>query len=412
VSIESAERPVILVDDYLLRSPMAERDLARFATRLGAPVLQVAYRRGPMFFQQLRSTTVPTFLGLFDPRDAQHRALLEEADLVVTLEDRNMYPRVVGRLPDCRKVAITSHRAATVKNGYLRSSDVLVVGETLAILRGLTERLAGPERRPLRDTGSVSVRAEPSAGDLPVGGASDGHSASSDEFARAVARGLHAVPSVVIVDDSQMFGGVLARNYRHLPASVRIFASHGGFVGGGLATAAGLALAHPDVAVVVTLGDQGFTNGVQALAAVRAQRIPLLVLVCNNGSSVSLTTQAAADGVDADRVASVLGNAAGLGYAAVARGFGIPATTQVWTGDPTGHGLEAASRRLTAGIADALRAGGPGVLELVTPDSPQFWAGVWRVAGSDEPVQAPPQPGPVRDGSVPRVVSRAATSAP
>jgi acetolactate synthase-1/2/3 large subunit len=94
-AIESAERPVILVDDYLLRSPAAEDDLACFATRLGAPVLQVAYRRGPMFFQQVQTTSVPTSLGLYDPGDARHRGLVEAADLLITVEDRNMYPRVV-----------------------------------------------------------------------------------------------------------------------------------------------------------------------------------------------------------------------------------------------------------------------------------------------------------------------------
>jgi acetolactate synthase-1/2/3 large subunit len=319
----------------------------------------------------------------------------------------------VGPLPNCRKVAITSNRTATVKNGYLSTSDVLVVGEAAAILREVTERLAGPASPSRQDNGLVWVGAEQPQGDRlgtdDPNGRGEGD-ASADAFASAIARGLHAVPRVAIVDDSQMFGGLLARNYHHLPASVRVFASHGGFVGGGLATAAGLAIAHPDTDVVATLGDQGFTNGVQALAALREQQVPLLVLVCNNGSSVSLTKQAAADGIDAETVRSALGNVPGLGYARIAAGFGIPATTLVWPDDPTGQDLTAVSRRLTAEIADALTTGGTRVLELVTPASPRFWAGVWRVAGFEDAVEAPPEPGQTGDRSASPTASRAATA--
>jgi acetolactate synthase-1/2/3 large subunit len=291
----------------------------------------------------------------------------------------------------------------------------LVVGEAAVILRGVTERLAGPARPSLRDDGVVGVGVEQPQGDRLGTDDSSGPNedgACADEFARAIARGLHAVPSAVIVDDSQMFGGLLARNYRHLPASVRVFGSHGGFVGGGLATAVGLAVAQPGTAVVATLGDQGFTNGVQALAALREQQAGLLVLVCNNGSSVSLTTQAAADGVDADTVRSALGNVPGLGYARIAAGFGIPATTLVWPDDPTGQDLTAVSRRLTAEITEALTTGGTRVLELLTPASPRFWAGVWGVAGFEDAVAAPMESGLAGDRCALVTGSRAVTAVP
>ncbi|MBI3688210.1 MAG: thiamine pyrophosphate-binding protein [Actinobacteria bacterium] len=390
VLIEASERPVILVDDYLLRSPTAEYDLASFATRLGAPVMQVAYRRGPMFFEQLRASAVPTYRGHYDPEDAHQRGLLDSADLLITIEDRNMYPRVVGRLPSCRKVAITSNGSGTVKNGYLRLSDVLVVGNACDILIKLTQRLARPARQSPRGPALTGVGTEHTRGSQRRLSDPDQHNASADELARAIARGLHAVPSPVVVDDGQMFGGLLARNYHHLPASVRVFASHGGFVGGGLATAVGLATAHSEVAVVATLGDQGFTNGVQALAAAREQQVPLLVLVCNNGASVSLATQATADGVN-EAMRSALGNVPGMGYATIASGFGTSASTYVWPDTRSEQDAMAASRRLTADITKALTTGGTYVLELITPDSPRFWAGVWRVDGFEEPPGTPPK---------------------
>ena len=67
-AMRSARTPVVLVEDYLLRSASAEADLAGFATRLDAPVLQIAYRRGPMLFQQLTPKTVPTGAVAFADR--------------------------------------------------------------------------------------------------------------------------------------------------------------------------------------------------------------------------------------------------------------------------------------------------------------------------------------------------------
>jgi acetolactate synthase I/II/III large subunit len=373
--LRGARRPVILADDYLLRWPGSERLLGNLARRLRAPVLQVAYRRGPMLFQRLRREAVPTFIGPYDPSVPGQREIMESADLLITVEDRNMYPRVVGRLPGCRKLAITSNPAATRKNGYLGPMDaVVVVGDLGAALDVLVEGVDDPSPLRTRDAWLSGEQAlAPSC--VPV--------RSSDELAWAIARGVHAVEAPILVDDSQMLGGLLARNYEFLPSSVRVFGSHGGFVGGGLATAVGLAAAHPNSRVIVLLGDQGFTNGVQALTAVREQQVPLLIMVCNNGASVSLSLQAAADGVG-EGVETLLGNVPGMSYAAIARGFGLSASSVLWTEAPLPGQNDPQS--LTCEMTEALTSGRPHVLELIAPATPQFWAGVWRVAGCEDDV--------------------------
>jgi acetolactate synthase-1/2/3 large subunit len=367
--LRDAQRPVVLVDDYLLRAPMAESDLGAFATALAAPVLEVAYQRGPMLFQQVRTEAVPTSVGPYDPTNSEHRRLLGSADVLITVEDRNMYPRVVGPLPACRKIALTSNIAATAKNGYLASSDVLVSGDVCRAMRRITEQLACSEANPRRRPWSVLAPTDPGCHDSAV------------ELVRAVARGLPAVLHPVVVDDSQMFGGLLARNYQYLPDTVKVFGSHGGFVGGGLATAVGLATAHPELHVLSTLGDQGFTNGVQALAAASEHQVPLLILVCNNGSSVSLRKQADFDGLG-DGGLPALSNVAQMSYAAIATGFGLSAALHVWPDNtPWSEAIGVASRELTAEIKRAITARRPHLIELVTPSSPEFWAGVWRVEG-------------------------------
>jgi acetolactate synthase-1/2/3 large subunit len=398
VVLRSAERPVILVDDYLLDWPGGESALAEFADRMRAPVLQVAYRRGPMLFQQVSGAVVGSFLGRYDPQDPRRHALLEAADLLITVEDRNMYPRVVGPLPTCRKVSITSSEAATAKNSYLRTGDVVLVGEVPAILRKLSLQLPdrtgqsqGPSSKwPCSPAGHRKERLPPTR---------EAGSASADALARAVGRGLHGVLHLVIVDDSQMFGGLLARNYGRLPNEVRVFGSHGGFVGSGLPTAVGLAVAHPQVTVVAILGDQGFTNAVQALAALRELQARVLLVVCNNRRSVSLGAQAAADGID-DGLDALLGNAVGLSYAQIAHGFGIQSSTYAWPENPGPGDLERAASVLSGHLQRVLSQEVPHVLELLTPDGPQFWAGLWRVDGNEAiPDRNPREPGLAGPGS-------------
>ncbi|MGH3449396.1 MAG: thiamine pyrophosphate-dependent enzyme [Haloechinothrix sp.] len=89
-----------------------------------------------------------------------------------------------------------------------------------------------------------------------------------------------------------MLGGLVARLPGYLPPDTRIVGSPGGFVGGGFATAVGAAMSGSPAPVLYLLGDQGCTNGVQALAAAGEIDVPVVALVCNNGSSVSLRKQA------------------------------------------------------------------------------------------------------------------------
>src|SRR5258708_3650210 len=97
--------------------------------------------------------------------------------------------------------------------------------------------------------------------------------------------------SPVLVDDSQMFGGLLAQNYAALPKGIHVFGDHAGFVGAGASYATGYALADPNSSVWCTLGDHGLLNGIKALYCAAEQRVRVVFVVCNDGGSVSLKTQ-------------------------------------------------------------------------------------------------------------------------
>jgi acetolactate synthase-1/2/3 large subunit len=377
-TLAHARRCVILADDYLLRDRGAVAVLDEFAASLNAPVFQVRYRRGPMLFERLSTRAVPSFAGWYDPGDRRHRQLLAEADVLVTLEDRNAYRRVVGDLPACAKVAFTSDAAKTRKNGYLGEDDVVVVGAVGEALRILVQRLRARRRSAHDLAGSLlerarAVRAAPRRGEAPV----------RESIGAELGCHFRAMPNPILVDDSQMFGGLLAEVYDAFPDDLRVFGGHGGFVGAGIAYATGLALNEPEASVTCALGDQSLTNGLQALVAAGEQRAPVVYVVCNNGESVSLHKELAEIAGD-DRPPWWLRNAPNLEYTTLARAFGIPAATVDWTTCVDEDGIARAAGELRAELERARASGGPTLVEILLPALGEAWDGIWITKGFDE----------------------------
>jgi acetolactate synthase I/II/III large subunit len=377
-TLAHARRCVILADDYLLRDRGAVAILDEFAALLDARVFQVRYRRGPMLFERLSPRAVPSFAGWYDPDDPTHRQLFAEADVLVTLEDRNAYPRVVGDLPACAKVAFTSDAAKTRKNGYLSEEDVVVVGVVGDLLRILVQRLRVRHRSTHELPVSLLERARavgavPRRRDAPV----------RDAIGAELGCHFRAMRNPVLVDDSQMFGGLLAEVYDAFPDDLRIFGGHGGFVGAGIAYATGLALNEPDTSVTCAIGDQSLTNGLQALIATGEQRARVVYVVCNNGESVSLHKEFAELTRD-DRLPPWLRNAPNLKYTPLARAFGIPAATVDWTTCVDEDGVARAARELRAELKHARETGGPTLVEILLPALGPTWDGIWITKGFDE----------------------------
>ncbi|MFL5913205.1 MAG: thiamine pyrophosphate-dependent enzyme [Gaiellaceae bacterium] len=382
-ALAAAAHPLVLIDDYLLHYDGARPALAELASRVGAPVLQVRYRRGPMLFERLSAQDVPTFSGWLDPGDEHHRRLLAETDLLVTVEDRNMYPRVVGELPECPKLAITSDPAKARKNEYLGDGDMLVEGDPVALLERLCERL-----EPLAPRAASPTWAEPP-------GAADAGPAVPLEphverlrvgIVSAIGDAMARCELPVIVDDSQMFGGMVSEHYDLLAPGIRVFGGHGGFVGGGISYATGLALANPSAHVLCTLGDQAFTNNLQGLVAAGEHNARVVCLVCNNGESVSLLKQSrAGDGSSEARPRPYLRNVQDLDYAHIASELGIAASSVELRVDGSALDVEAGIAAFEEELEEALAFDGPSLVEMRLPSLGAFWAGVWIVEGFEEP---------------------------
>ena len=395
--LATAQRPVVMIDDYALLHEGFRAALAAFCERTSAPVLQVKYRRGAMLFERISEADVPGFLGWYDPARPAHQAVLEAADLLVTVEDRNMYPRVVGALPGCPKIALTSKPAAVEKNGYMGSGDVLLHANVVAALTELADVVPAAARtRPWY----TQIEPDPRAPAQPGPGLQVPGEAAV--LRTGIARGINEVAGLskrlVLVDDSQMFGGLLAEEYDHLPPGLRIFGGHGGFVGSGITLATGLALGEPSVKVLCCLGDQGFTNSMQGLVAAVQESAPVTFLVCNNGGSVSLRKQSGPSGWLDGGHDRYLANAAGMRYAELATALGVPSQRLDLSGWLDRDRVAMRLAAFAPLLEDMAGRPGPSLIELVLPSDPEFWTGVWITQGleqsgtreaADEPVSEP-----------------------
>lgn len=384
--VAGSSRVLILIDDYLLRYELAKPALAGFARRAGAVVAQARYRRGAMLFERLQPGDVPGFVGWYDPADPRHQALMAGADLLVTVEDRNLYERVVGRLPPCKKLAISSDAAKVRKNEYLARGDLVVEGDPVNVLRLLAERLGDAGAGPGMPWWDDSVTANVAGGNFsPADSISGPCEKLRTGIVAALAEALDAVPAPVLVDDSQMFGGLVCRGYDRFPARLRVFGDHCGFVGSGISHATGLAISDPFRRVFCLLGDQAFTNGLQGLVAAGQERPPIVFVACNNGQSVSLLTQAAAhqDWFDGGRHPH-LRNPPAFDYAAAARSMGIAAWQVEITIDGGPEAVRQGLAEFRRCLGDALGDGGPTLIELILPATTELWDGIWLDRGFDE----------------------------
>jgi len=376
--LKQSARPLILIDDIYFKHEGADKALKAFSEHLQAPVLQVFYRRGPMLFQSTFSRLVPLFAGRYDLSNKDDQGLLESADCIITLEDRNMYSRVIGGLPSCPKIAITSNEKMTRKNEYLHDGDCLLAGDPFQIMKLLSEAVeARPEDAQKKERCRRQMSAKDAANaNIPLAWA-------GRAFASAIAAVFEKSP-VLLIDDSQMFGGLLSRFYEYLPADIRVVGDHGAFIGGGLSFSTGAAIGNKDRRVVCFLGDQSFVNAVQGLVASGEQKAPITYVVCNNGKSVSLLTQSAVSPVPftGSHGEDFLQNVNRLDYCTIAEALGV-ATIRVRL-DKDVRDTSHAQKLFGEALRKADSADGPVLIELVMTSDPREWGGIWATSGNEK----------------------------
>jgi len=380
-AINKSNRPVIYIDDFFYKFPRAKEIAKKLAQLLHAPIFQVFYGRGPMLFERLTKKVTSHFLGCYNPADSSHQKIMSDADLLITIEDRNMYPRVVGQLPDCRKIAITSNPVMTKKNNYLTRNDLVLEGDVGKILEEIYSKLDTQDKAKQRTSWYAQNETDSSS---PTKTDSK-YAFMRTGIAKILSEVFKKVKSPILVDDSQMFGGLLSEGYDLFPSKLRVFGDHGAFIGGGLALSAGLAKCEPDATVFCTLGDQSFTNAIQGLVSAVQQKIKIIYIVCNNSKSVSLMKQILSQDPTAfDSGKNTFLNNAPINYSALTKSLKINTYTIPYIPNHTNKSYTHPNTIFRKSLAQALKTNGPTLIELQLPSDPDAWKGIWTVKGNEK----------------------------
>jgi acetolactate synthase-1/2/3 large subunit len=262
----------------------------------------------------------------------------------------------------------------TAKNGTLGVDDLVLEGDCEALIIAITQSLdrLGPGVHRL-DIGARRAR-------VAAVHKRGVRTRLGESIAASLGRVLAFQRAPIVVDDSQIFGGLIAASYAALPDHVRIVGDHSGSIGSGIGYATGVAAANPSSEVWCFLGDQGFLNGSQALACIGELQLGVKIVVCNNGGSVSLRTQIAAQdsqAFDAGR-GPFLGNGPNVSVVDIAKGFGVSASSVSMTTEP------ADVVTLDSALTVAASSHRPYLLEIITPSDLAHWHGAWATKGLDE----------------------------
>ena len=262
--LAKAEHPVIFIGGG---ANDAAAEVRALAERLTAPV--VAYRRGKGVLDE-RHPLSHVFVG-------GHR-LWRDADVVLAVGTRLQLPISAWGVDD--KLTIIKADIDPAEMDRLRKPEIGLVGDAAALLRRITahlDKLSPNKLSPMRaDRVEASRKLKDEvAADLAV-------LAPQLGYLKAI---RDVLPDNGVVIDELTQVGYAARNaYQARAARTYISSGYQGTLGWGVATALGAKHALGDVPVIAISGDGGFMFNVQELATAVRHRIPLVVVIFNDGA--------------------------------------------------------------------------------------------------------------------------------
>ena len=281
--IVAAQRPVIVAGDEIVKSD-ALREAADFAQAFGCPAYQQTVAYGAHFLSDS-----PCFIGALARNQSQVAAIMAGHDLMIVLGADPVRMSVFS--PDAALPAsmpIIHLGLSTREFGKNYPAEFAVMADLKETLPLLT--LA------IQEVGGAGLRARTEAAMTRL--ASDNWSARRDAIVRGVSsrRSLSPIdpdwlalsvveampPGAILVDE----GLTSSRYMPALRAHTERFGNHAlasGGIGWGLPAAVGVSLANPDRPVVCYQGDGSAMYSIQALWTAANHKLPLTVVLINNG---------------------------------------------------------------------------------------------------------------------------------
>jgi benzoylformate decarboxylase len=279
----AAQRPVMIVGDEIVKSD-ALQEAARFAQALGCAVYQQPVPNGAHFLSDH-----PCYVGALSRNQAKVREVLGAYDLLVVMGAdplcMSVHSEVDAMPPDLPVVQVGQVDWHIAKNHPVEIAVRADVGETL---RALTPRLesAGGSALAARAAGRIAALAGThwrSRRAKLVEVISRNRERSPIDADWLVLQTIEALPADAIFVDEALTAS------RHVPSLLAYRERYGyhsmasGGIGWGLAASVGASLANPGRPVVCLTGDGSAMYTIQALWTAAHHRLPLNVVLVNNG---------------------------------------------------------------------------------------------------------------------------------
>jgi acetolactate synthase I/II/III large subunit len=268
--LRNAKRPAVLAGHGAARGD-ATAALIRFSDQLGIPVANTFHGKGVMPDDHPNSIGTMGFMG----RDYVNFGF-ERADVVVTVgyELQEFDPVQIN--PNADKKIIHVHRfAAEVDTHY--SVEVGIIGDISASLDALTDALAGHHCNTAPTAPGFDLLAEEFAR-----GQRDSRFPLAPQ--RIVADTRTALDrSDVVLADTGAVKMWMARLYPTYERNTCLISNGLSTMGFALPGALGVKLARPDSKVLAAVGDGAFLMSSQEIETAVRERIPLVVLIWEDG---------------------------------------------------------------------------------------------------------------------------------
>ena len=317
-----ARRPLLIAGNEVGRAEAAPL-LAELAQRLGVPVVgEEVFTTSALNFP----TDHPLYHGNFSPE----LAVVRDADLVVAIGARAFmeyaYPAEPYLRPGVRFMQIGSDPAEL---GKIYQAELAVLGDAACAIRDLVQMAAGDLQPPASVLLERRARAtRPPQTKTPEPGlASEPGCLHPLQLLSALDEALPG--DAVIVDESVLSKSLFQRHVR-LSGQRRYLGTSGGGLGWGLPAAIGVQLGMPHRRVVAFLGDGGALFNIQSLWTAAHLRLPVVVVIVNNGGYMAVRRGLGQLGEESSRSGRYPGSFIAkpeIDLCRLASGFGVQAVT-------------------------------------------------------------------------------------
>ena len=279
----SAQRPVIIAGDELVKSD-ALVEAARFAETLGVPAYQQSIAYGSHFL-----SAHPCYMGPLSRVQKETRALLEPFDLVIALGTDPVRMSVYAPI-DAMPAAMPMVQIGLVDNDIGKNFPV-----EIAIMADVRETLAALVPV-LRKAGGVALEKRAKANVAAI--AARGWSAKRTALRAKIVKNASTTPidpdflTMTLIDalsaNAILFDEALttARHMGALREHTHRYGYHAlasGGIGWALPASVGACFANPGTPVVCFTGDGSAMYSIQALWTAAHHKLPLTVVIANNG---------------------------------------------------------------------------------------------------------------------------------